>query len=96
MFYISLFILFVLVLYFGQAIGLMIYCETCAYLKDVKNHAFAVPFLTLKADISCLFECFKNRNWKFLREYFFFGNRNLVILCLIKKHSMPESDNLNN
>jgi len=82
-FYFSLAILLIFVLYCGQVIGMLIYCENCSELKEAKAYVYLVPIVKVAMIVPCINDCFKEKKIRWLITYLMLEDKNVMILCAI-------------
>lgn len=79
----SIVLLLILVLYCGQVIGLLIFCENCSGLKEARAYVYMVPFVKVAMLAPCIKDCAKEKSLKWLITYLFMKDKNVTILCAI-------------
>lgn len=80
-FYVILVVLFLLCLYVGQVLGLLIHCENCGYFKGAKRYVHLVPILKVGILVPCVKDCIKEKSIKWLIAYLLTSDKNILIMC---------------
>lgn len=80
MYYVMLFVLFLLVFYFGEITGLCIQCENCKILRKAKRYVWYVPFIQFYLVLSLIVECIQSRTIKLIIAFVRCGQSGIIVL----------------
>lgn len=86
MYYVITVLLFLLIFYLGEIIGLKKQCENCKQLRTVRRLVWYIPFIQIIMLVSIIEKCIKNRNAKLLIAFFTIGESSLIILGCCSAH----------
>lgn len=84
--YILYFVLFLVVIYMGEVLGLLIQCENCNELRKVSRKVFYVPFLGVALLFAYIKESCEKRDMHSLIEYILFEEKHLFMLFIMAKY----------
>lgn len=88
-FYVMLCMFLILCFYLGQVMGMMIHCDNCSDFKGLKKYVHMIPFLRVALFFVCLYECIRDKDWKFFVAYMFTSGKNVMIMCAMVE-TLPE------
>lgn len=83
MFYFSLLALFLLVVFIGEVLGLLVQCENSKQLRPAKACVWYVPLIQLFIFFNLLVDGIRNRDFGMLIAFFRFGESGIIILGCI-------------
>lgn len=82
-YYIFLIVLLLATVYFGQVLGLMIYCENCRDFKEAKQYVYLIPLLKITLFIAFTKDCIREKKLGWIPSYIAIGDKSVMILCTI-------------
>lgn len=82
-FYFFLVLLLLATVYFGQVLGLMIYCDNCRDFKEAKRYVYLIPLLKITLFIAFVRDCIRDKKLGWLLSYIAIGDKSVMILCTI-------------